>query len=159
MATQRLNKHLNFQPLTPNLQPTMILFQTETKFTLKNKRAYKVWIKQIAQHESRRVGDINYIFCDDDYLIEINRQYLDHDTYTDIITFDYGEGDTIHGDIFISVERVAENAKEFSTTFSEEFLRVMAHGILHLCGYKDKTKAEEKVMRRKEEEAMGVFQW
>ncbi|MDL2296975.1 rRNA maturation RNase YbeY [Bacteroidales bacterium OttesenSCG-928-C03] len=135
----------------------MILFQTETKFALKNRLAYKTWIKSIAQHKGKKVGDINYIFCADDYLLKINKQYLDHDTYTDIITFDYSEDDTIHGDIFISIERVGENAEMFSVTFFEELLRVMAHGILHLCGYKDKLEQDEKKMREQEDWAIKMF--
>lgn len=135
----------------------MILFQSETNFHLKNKKEYKAWIKKIAESENKKVGDINYIFCMDEYLIEVNKKYLNHDTYTDIITFDYGEDGVIHGDIFISIERVEENAILFSTTFFDELLRVMAHGILHLCGYKDKSKAEEKEMREREDFAIKMF--
>lgn len=135
----------------------MILFQNKIKFSFSNKREHKEWIKAIAQREGKRVGDINYIFCDDNYLLEINRQYLQHDTYTDIITFDYSEEHVLNGDIFISIERVKENAALFSTTFFGELLRVMAHGILHLCGYKDKEKEEEIQMRSQEDAAIKLF--
>ena len=101
----------------------------------------------MVQSKNKKIGDVNYIFCDDAYLLEINQQYLQHDTYTDIITFDYCEGDVLNGDIFISVERVRENAQQYKVTFQEELVRVMAHGILHLCGYKDKKKAEAEEMR------------
>ena len=99
----------------------------------------------------QKPGDINYILCDDEYLLEINRQYLDHDYYTDIITFDYCKGKIISGDIFLSLQRVLDNASMLETKQEEELNRVLAHGILHLCGYKDKTEAEQKIMRSKED--------
>lgn len=109
------------------------------------------WIEYIITHEGKKLGDINYIFCDDEYLLKINQDYLQHDYYTDIITFDYVKGKKISGDIFVSVTRVSENAPLLSKSFDEELHRVIAHGILHLCGYKDKTEAEVKEMRNKED--------
>lgn len=109
------------------------------------------WIEYIITHEGKKLGDINYIFCDDEYLLKINQDYLQHDYYTDIITFDYVKGKKISGDIFVSVTRVSENAPLLSKSFEEELHRVLAHGVLHLCGYKDKTEAEIKEMRNKED--------
>jgi len=135
----------------------MIIFYSETKFELKKKRIYKKWLSLLAQREQRFIGNINYIFCDDDYLLKLNIQYLQHDTLTDIITFDDGEKNILNGDIYISIERVRENADIFKVTFEEELIRVIAHGVLHLCGYKDKTDVEAALMRRKEEEAIYLF--
>lgn len=132
----------------------MIYFHSETNFQLKKKNNFKHWIKRIAQCENRRVGELNYIFCDNAYLLEINLQYLQHDTYTDIITFDNSVEDIIAGDIFISVEMVKDNAIEFGVTFEEELIRVLSHGVYHLCGYKDKTDEEAQQMRAKEAEAI-----
>jgi probable rRNA maturation factor len=128
-----------------------------TDFRLKKKTEIKDWIKKIASKEKRSCGNINYIFCSDEELLKINIQYLNHKTLTDIITFDYTEGDTISGDIFISVERVDENSGKYSVAFENELHRVMIHGILHLCGYKDKTASDEKQMRRKEDEALALL--
>ncbi|GIJ94917.1 rRNA maturation RNase YbeY [Capnocytophaga stomatis] len=136
----------------------MITFNYETEFELPEQEAvFQSWIEKIIISEEKELGELNYIFCDDAYLHQINVQYLDHDTLTDIITFDYTEEETISGDIFISVERVADNAQDFKVDFQTELLRVMAHGVLHLCGYKDKTDAESEQMRNKEEEKMGLF--
>lgn len=135
----------------------MISFNYETEFEITREEKYENWISQIIVSEDKKEGDINYIFCDDEFLLEINQQYLDHDTLTDIISFDYSVGNELHGDIFISVERVKENALDFGVLFEEELLRVMAHGVLHYCGYKDKTEADEIVMRTKEEEKMRMF--
>ncbi|ATA89450.1 rRNA maturation RNase YbeY [Capnocytophaga stomatis] len=136
----------------------MITFNYETEFELPEQEAvFQSWIEKIIISEEKELGELNYIFCDDAYLHQINVQYLDHDTLTDIITFDYTEEETISGDIFISVERVADNAQDFNVDFQTELLRVMAHGVLHLCGYKDKTDAESQQMRNKEEEKMGLF--
>lgn len=109
------------------------------------------WIEYLITNEGKKMGDINYIFCDDEYLLKINQDYLQHDYYTDIITFDYVKGKKISGDIFVSVTRVSENAPLLSKSFDEELHRVIAHGVLHLCGYKDKTEAEIKEMRNKED--------
>lgn len=136
----------------------MITFNYETEFELPEQDiVFQTWIEKIIVSEEKELGELNYIFCDDNYLHQINVQYLDHDTLTDIITFDYTEEQTISGDIFISVERVADNAKDFNVDFQTELLRVMAHGVLHLCGYKDKTDAESQQMRNKEEEKMTYF--
>lgn len=135
----------------------MISYNYETDFELVNEDAFSTWISKIIESESKKEGEINYIFCDDDYLLKINQQYLDHDTLTDIISFDYSVGNELHGDIFISVERVRENAVDFNVTFDEELKRVMAHGVLHYCGYKDKSDADEQLMRTKEEEKIKMF--
>jgi rRNA maturation RNase YbeY len=136
----------------------MITFQNQSiSFKLKEKTRLKAWIKTVTEREKHRLGDINYIFCSDDELLEINIQHLNHNTYTDIITFDYTEGNKISSDIFISIDRVAENAKKFKVSFEEELHRVMIHGILHLCGYKDKSKADAELMRKKENGALKLF--
>lgn len=129
----------------------MILFHSIHDFELKEKATIEAWLSEIIKTEKKTIGEINYIFCDDAYLLEINRKYLDHDTYTDIISFDYTQGNCISGDIYISTERVAENAVNFKTSFDNELHRVMAHGILHYCGYKDKSAEEQKIMRQKED--------
>ena len=115
------------------------------------------WIERIGEHFQYAIREIQYVFCDDEYLYEMNMQYLNHDTYTDIITFDYADGEVLHGDIFISVDRVEENALERKIDFDEELLRVMAHGLLHMKGLKDKTEEEKNVMRREEESLMKLF--
>ncbi len=109
------------------------------------------WLELVCKEEMKEVGDINYIFCNDEYLLEINRSYLDHDYYTDVITFDYSEGPCLSGDIFVSIDRVMENAKDFNVSFLNELCRVVVHGILHLAGYKDKLKDDEQLMRSKED--------
>lgn len=136
----------------------MISFQNQSiSFKLKEKTRLKAWIKTVTEKEKHRLGDINYIFCSDDELLEINIQHLNHTTYTDIITFDYTEGNKISSDIFISIDRVEENAKKFKVSFEEELHRVMIHGILHLCGYKDKSKADAELMRKKENASLKLF--
>lgn len=135
----------------------MIDFNYETNFTLQNESAFSNWISAIIMSENKKEGEINYIFCDDDYLHKINLQYLEHDTLTDIISFDYSLGNELHGDIFISIERVKENASEFVVDFENELKRVMAHGILHYCGYKDKSDSDAAIMRAKEEEKINMF--
>jgi len=135
----------------------MISFNYETDFELGNEMLFSNWIAKIIESENRLEGEINYIFCDDDYLHKINLQYLNHDTLTDIISFDYSEGNFLQGDIFISIERVQDNATDFNISLLEELKRVMAHGILHYCGYKDKSAEEKKIMRQKEEEKMKMF--
>ena len=135
----------------------MISFNYEIDFELPNESQISKWLSNVILSENKKEGDINYIFCDDEYLLEINQQYLDHDTLTDIISFDYCVGNELHGDIFISIERVRENASDFDVKFEEELLRVMAHGILHYCGYKDKSEDDEKLMRQKEEDKIQLF--
>jgi rRNA maturation RNase YbeY len=135
-----------------------IYFSTENiHFDLKGKMRVKRWITDIIKAQGKKVGDISYLFCDDAYLIEVNRSYLNHDTYTDIITFDYVEDNLISGDIMISVERVKENAQLFGSTFDQELHRVIIHGILHLLGQGDKTAPEAAQMRKKEEAALAVW--
>ena len=135
----------------------MISFNYETDFELENEAQYEDWISRIIESEGFDEGEINYIFCDDDYLHKINVEYLDHDTLTDIISFDYTVGNLIQGDIFVSVERVQDNAKDYNVSFEEELKRVLSHGVLHYCGYKDKSLEDEAVMRSKEEEKMQMF--
>jgi rRNA maturation RNase YbeY len=135
----------------------MISFNYETDFTLDNESIYEDWISRIVDSEGFELGEINYIFCDDEYLHKINVDYLNHDTLTDIISFDYSVGNLLQGDIFISLERVADNAKDFNVTFEEELKRVLSHGVLHYCGYKDKSPKDEALMREKEEEKMKMF--
>ena len=128
-----------------------IEFHYETDFLLENTENYIKWIKDVIIEENKELGEVNYIFCDDKYLLEKNINYLDHDTLTDIITFSYCEGNMISSDIMISVERVMENSSIFENSFLEELNRVMVHGILHLVGYNDKTKEEKEIMRKKED--------
>ena len=135
----------------------MISFNYETEFELPNEDQLSNWLSQVILSENKKEGDINYIFCDDEYLLNLNEQYLDHDTLTDIISFDYTVGNELHGDIFISIERVRENAKDFNVTFDEELKRVLAHGILHYCGFKDKSEEDEQLMRQKEDEKIKMF--
>ena len=135
----------------------MINFNYELDFKLEEETIYSDWISNVISSEMRSEGEINYIFCDDDYLVEINQQYLDHDTLTDIISFDYSIGKELHGDVYISIERVRENAVDFKVPFEEELKRVLIHGVLHYCGYKDKSEEDEKLMRQKEEEKMKMF--
>lgn len=135
----------------------MISFNYETDFEIPNEEQYENWISQVIESEDKTEGEINYIFCDDAYLLEKNIEFLNHDTLTDIISFDYTMGNLISGDIFISVERVKDNAEDFNVSFEEELRRVMAHGVLHYCGYKDKSEADEQLMRSKEEEKMKLF--
>ena len=130
----------------------MITFNSETSFTLKNQKKLADWISNVVLSEDFEVGEINYIFCDDVYLHKINQEFLNHDTFTDIISFDYTLGKEVGGDIFISIERVLENAEKFNEVFENELYRVMIHGILHFMGYKDKTKKEKTLMRTKEDE-------
>jgi probable rRNA maturation factor len=135
----------------------MISFNYENEFELQNEDQIVTWISTVILSENKKEGDINYIFCDDEYLLNLNEQYLDHDTLTDIISFDYSVGNELHGDIFISVERVRENAQDFNVTFEEELKRVLVHGVLHYCGYKDKSEEDEQLMRSKEDEKIKMF--
>ena len=135
-----------------------ISFSTENlDFELEDKVKVKKWISEIIKAQGKKVGQIGYLFCDDAYLIEVNRTYLNHDTYTDIITFDYVVGDMISGDIMISVERVKENALQFNTSFEQELHRVIIHGVLHLLGQMDKSESEAAEMRKKEEAALVLW--
>ena len=135
----------------------MVTFNYENDFVIENEVSYQEWISRIIESEGFEEGEINYIFCDDEYLLNINNQYLKHDTYTDIISFDYCVGNLLQGDIFVSTQRVAENALNFKVSFDNELKRVLSHGILHYCGYKDKSKEEADVMRQKEDEKIALF--
>lgn len=134
-----------------------VSFHYETDFLLKNTESFIRWIKNVISEENKELGEVNYIFCDDKYLLEKNIKYLDHDTLTDIITFNYCEGDIISSDIMISIERVMENSSVFENSFSEELNRVMIHGILHLIGYNDKTDGEKEIIRKKEDYYVNKF--
>lgn len=128
----------------------MISFNYENDFELNNEEQLSRWISGVIVSEGCTEDEINYVFCDDEYLHKLNVEFLNHDTLTDIISFDYSMGKTLQGDIFISIERVEDNAKDFEVEFIEELQRVLVHGILHYCGYKDKTEEEAKLMRSKE---------
>ena len=130
-------------------------FQEDIQYNLPRKIATKRWLSQIASDEGYQIKTLNYIFCSDEYLHHINKEYLDHDTFTDILTFDYGMGNEINGEIFISVDRVIENASLYQVTLENELHRVMIHGIFHLCGYKDESDEDRNLMRNKEDEALG----
>ncbi|MBK6522323.1 MAG: rRNA maturation RNase YbeY [Sphingobacteriaceae bacterium] len=125
------------------------------KFKLLKSAAIKKWIEVVIKKEKRKLGEIHYVFVSDEELLEMNKQFLKHNTYTDIITFDYSEGKTINGDIFISIDRVKDNASKFKTEFNDELHRVIIHGVLHLCGYKDKTKKDATLMRKMEENSLS----
>jgi probable rRNA maturation factor len=135
----------------------MINFNYESEFSLDNEEALSVWIAEVIESEKKNEGEINYIFCDDEYLHKINLEYLSHDNLTDVISFDYTMGNEISGDIFISVERVQDNASDFKVSFETELKRVMVHGVLHYCGYKDKGEENLLVMRSKENEKLALF--
>lgn len=135
----------------------MIDFHYETDFSIDDETKFADWINRIIVSEDEVYSQLDFIFCDDDYLLKINQDYLDHDTYTDIITFPYEDMSGIAGDIFISVERVKENALDFGVEFYLELKRVMAHGVLHLLGYGDKSEEEIVQMRLKEDEKIKLF--
>ena len=126
-------------------------------FELIEPQKVKTWLSEVIQRRGKSVGNINYLFCDDEYLLGINQRYLNHDTYTDIITFDYVAGGLVSGDILISIDRVGENAAKFGVPFEQELRRVVVHGVLHLLGQGDKSDEEAREMRRLEEEALGLF--
>jgi|TARA_R110002072_G_scaffold129809_3_gene268428 rRNA maturation RNase YbeY len=132
----------------------VITFNSETTFTLDNETKTSKWIQSIIESEGFEVLEINYVFCDDIYLNKINVEFLNHDTFTDIISFDYSLGNQIGGDIYISVERVRENAENFNVTFENELHRVLIHGVLHYMGFKDKTEKDKTEMRNKEESCL-----
>ncbi|MDR1055544.1 MAG: rRNA maturation RNase YbeY [Prevotellaceae bacterium] len=132
----------------------MVYFFTEDivfPFTLRKVRGQlRTYISNLIRNEGKTLGEINIIFCSDEYLLDMNKQYLNHDYYTDVITFDYSEGPVVSGDIFISIDMVRSNAEEYAPSFEHELYRVIFHGVLHLCGYKDKSEDEERLMRGKE---------
>tara|TARA_R110000796_G_scaffold183498_2_gene300064 strand:+ start:165975 stop:166394 length:420 start_codon:yes stop_codon:yes gene_type:complete len=135
----------------------MIDFNYETDFELVSETNYVDWISRVIVSENKSLGDLSFVFCSDEYLLDINLRYLEHDTFTDIITFDYCIGNVVSGDIFISIDRVKDNSKIFNVSFDSELLKVMAHGVLHLMGYKDKTESDISLMRNKEDEKSKLF--
>lgn len=135
----------------------MISFNYETDFLLKDEHLLSRWISTVIASENFKEGDINYIFCDDEYLHKLNVEFLKHDTLTDIISFDYSVGKILQGDIYISIERVRDNANDFKVSFFEELNRVIIHGVLHYCGYKDKTTQDAKKMRDKENHYLALL--
>jgi probable rRNA maturation factor len=136
-----------------------ITFQIEEKleFSLPKKETLKKWLTKVIHIEKRKCGKLSYFFCSDKYLHTLNKRFLGHNTYTDIITFDYSNGDEISGEIFISIERVKENSKKYEQAFNNELNRILIHGVLHLCGYTDKTADQKKKMRQKENKAMALL--
>ncbi len=128
----------------------MIGFYFQTKFTLKSRKKIKNWLYHISTSENLKIGKLTYVFCDNDFLLQINQKYLKHDYYTDVITFDYSNQKEINGDILISVEQVTLNSKKYNESKLDELYRVMAHGLLHLIGYDDKNKKDKKIMNEKE---------
>ncbi len=132
-------------------------YSEDIDFSLSKSSLVSNWIKQSIQKENKNLNQLNFIFCSDKYLHQINVEYLNHDTYTDVITFPYAEGKNIEGDIFISIERIKENAKQFEVSFDTELHRVMIHGTLHLMGYFDKIPEDKKLMTEKENEFLQFF--
>ena len=136
----------------------MITYNTENvKMPAIRRRDVSRWIKQVAASYGRRVGEIGYLFCDDEKILEVNREYLSHDYYTDIITFDYDEGDIINGDLVISLDTVRSNAELFGKPYDDELLRVIIHGVLHLCGINDKAPGEREIMEAAENKALAMY--
>lgn len=136
----------------------IIFFNEDIDFKFQGKNNFKAWLKKVADKEGFKIKDLNYIFCSDEYLHKINVDYLDHDTLTDIITFDNSEDEsTIEGDIFVSIERVKENSQTLNTVFDEEIKRVVIHGLLHLCGHDDYSIEEKVEMRRLESKYISIF--
>ena len=135
----------------------MIDFNYLTKFELVDVQKVTAWLEFVLDEEDRELGEVSYIFCDDEYLYDINVKHLNHNTLTDIISFDYSLGKVVSGDIYISVERVDENAKDRSIDFSDELHRIMVHGLLHYIGYKDKSEAEIRAMRKKEDYYLSLW--
>ncbi len=135
----------------------MISYNYETEFNLDNETLLTNWINKVVESHNCTIQEVNYIFVDDEYQHKLNVEFLNHDTLTDIISFDYSVGNNLQGDIYISVERVADNAKDFKVSFTEEMHRVLIHGILHYCGFKDKSDEEAKLMRSMENEALSLW--
>ena len=135
----------------------MIEYHYENNFILEDSEKIRIWIEDVIKKEKKIVRDITYIFCDDDYLLERNKEFLNHNTLTDIITFNYCIDNNISSDIMISIDRVKENSTIFENSFNEELKRVMIHGILHLIGYNDKSEEEEELMRKKEDFYLNMF--
>ncbi len=147
-----------FEIICGNFLYMAVIYQAEdVKFPVLKRRETTNWIKSVVVFYQKKLGDIAFIFCSDEKILEINKQYLQHDYFTDIITFDYSEGKTISGDLFISLDTVKSNSEKFNTTFDEEMHRVIIHGILHLCGFKDKSSKDEKLMRDAENNALDLL--
>ncbi|MDR1181006.1 MAG: rRNA maturation RNase YbeY [Bacteroidales bacterium] len=136
---------------------SICFYNEDVNYVLVFKRKISAWLLLVIEEEQKKLGSISYIFCSDDYLLQMNKQYLNADYFTDVITFDYTEELLISGDIFISVDRVKENAKTYGQKYFQEMIRVILHGVLHLCGYKDKTEQEIKQMRGKEDYYLQKF--
>ncbi|HSZ72792.1 MAG TPA: rRNA maturation RNase YbeY [Cytophagaceae bacterium] len=138
---------------------SILFFFEGTSFSFTKRTLLREWLQKIAKKEKKRIAALNYIFCTDKFLLSVNQKHLNHNTYTDIITFGYSPitDKEITGDIFISIERVKENALTYETTFQNELKRVMAHGLLHLCGYKDKSASDKITMKKKEDKAVALF--
>ena len=134
----------------------MISFHSEVPFEIVDADAKATWLTAVISSENYKEGEVSIVFCDDHFLHKLNVEFLDHDTLTDVISFDYSIGKEIHGEIFISIERVKENSLIYDTVFEDELHRVIIHGVLHYCGYNDKTKKEADIMRTKEDAALSV---
>lgn len=139
------------------MSKTIFFHSEEIDFKLKKKKKVRNWLIELANTEEKTIEELSYIFCSDEYLLEVNKEHLDHDYFTDVITFDYCDNKVISGDIFISIDRVKENAESFGKSFKNELRRVMAHGLLHLMGYKDKNEADEAEMRKMEDFALELI--
>lgn len=154
-----MKNYFYFIILSPIISLSMVAFYFEdTDFKLRHKTRIKEWLRLVAESEVFTLGNISVIFCSDNYILDINQKYLQHDYFTDIITFDYSEGGRISGDLFISVDSVRENSVEYGTEFEDELHRVIVHGILHLIGYDDHTEDEIKIMRSKEDYYLSLFE-
>lgn len=154
-----MKNYFYFIILSPIISLSMVAFYFEdTDFKLRHKTRIKEWLRLVAESEVFTLGNISVIFCSDNYILDINQKYLQHDYFTDIITFDYSEGGRISGDLFISVDSVRENSVEYGTEFEDELHRVIVHGILHLIGYDDHTEDEIKTMRSKEDYYLSLFE-
>lgn len=129
----------------------------DIKFVLKEKRKISKWINDVIKSHQKKLGNVSYIFCSNEYILELNQKYLNHNYFTDIITFDYCSDNIVEGDIFISVDTVLDNSHRFKTNFNDELLRVIIHGVLHLVGFSDKTAKQQKQMRVLEDEALSIF--
>lgn len=136
----------------------MIEFDSLTDFELQNEERLRTWIEDVIKNEGYELGELLFVFCDDDYLHRINLEFLKHDTLTDVITFDYNMGKQVNSEIFISIDRVADNATDFGVSFEQELHRVMIHGIFHLCGFKDELEPDIEIIRSKEDGALHVLQ-
>lgn len=138
---------------------TIFFFFEDVSFSFQKRTLLRTWLQRVAKKEQHEIAALNYIFCSDEFLLSMNKEHLNHDTYTDIITFGYSPKGAVEitGDIFISIDRVKENAKTYQTTFQDELRRVLSHGLLHLCGYRDKSSADKTTMREKEELALALY--